>query len=199
MARFHPRAEDLVVSGGYGNISYWQVGCERRHIDTYPRSTPWRCRLEAPLATVERAHEDAIWDLCWHELGHVLATGSNDRKVRVRRLQTVGDGHPSNVLARTRVQFWVRPGPGSTIADCNGSNNEPLEELVYTRHQPEWGSKFHRGGRWGGVNPYERPTVAAAKAGEPPKAPLIGTARAQTVGAGAHHALIELQARCALA
>lgn len=47
-----------------------------------------------PAHRVPHAHELAIWSLDWHPLGHILATGSNDRVTR----------------------FWGRPRPGDT--DC---------------------------------------------------------------------------------
>ncbi|KAK1081444.1 pre-mRNA cleavage and polyadenylation factor (CPF) complex subunit [Friedmanniomyces endolithicus] len=43
-----------------------------------------------PAHRVLHAHEYAIWSMDWHPLGHVLASGSNDRATR----------------------FWTRPRPG---------------------------------------------------------------------------------------
>lgn len=47
-----------------------------------------------PAHRVPCAHDFAIWSLDWHPLGHILASGSNDRITR----------------------FWTRPRPGET--DC---------------------------------------------------------------------------------
>lgn len=47
-----------------------------------------------PAHKIQHAHDFAVWSLCWHPLGHVLASGSNDRVTR----------------------FWTRPRPGEV--DC---------------------------------------------------------------------------------
>ncbi|KAF2086418.1 WD40 repeat-like protein [Saccharata proteae CBS 121410] len=46
-----------------------------------------------PAHRVPHAHDFAIWTLDWHPLGHILASGSNDRITR----------------------FWTRPRPGETF------------------------------------------------------------------------------------
>ena len=43
-----------------------------------------------PAHKVPHAHDFAVWSLAWHPLGHILASGSNDRVTR----------------------FWTRPRPG---------------------------------------------------------------------------------------
>ena len=47
-----------------------------------------------PAHVIKYAHDFAVWSLDWHPLGHILASGSNDRATR----------------------FWTRPRPGET--DC---------------------------------------------------------------------------------
>lgn len=47
-----------------------------------------------PAHRIQHAHEYAVWSLDWHPLGHILASGSNDRVTR----------------------FWTRARPGE--ADC---------------------------------------------------------------------------------
>ncbi|CAN0359976.1 unnamed protein product, partial [Hapterophycus canaliculatus] len=43
-------------------------------------------------AEIEYAHDGtAIWDLGWHPVGHVLATGSNDHTVKFWVRNRVGD------------------------------------------------------------------------------------------------------------
>jgi len=44
-----------------------------------------------PAHRVQSAHEYSIWSMAWHPLGHILATGSNDKATR----------------------FWTRPRPGA--------------------------------------------------------------------------------------
>ena len=45
-----------------------------------------------PAHKVQYAHEYSVWSFDWHPLGHILASGSNDRVTR----------------------FWTRPRPGET-------------------------------------------------------------------------------------
>uniref|UniRef100_A0A915KLS6 WD_REPEATS_REGION domain-containing protein n=1 Tax=Romanomermis culicivorax TaxID=13658 RepID=A0A915KLS6_ROMCU len=59
--RWHPIHESLFVSGGAdGAMMFWLVGNERE------------------VGLMETAHEQAVWTLKWHPLGHILASGSND-------------------------------------------------------------------------------------------------------------------------
>ncbi len=41
-------------------------------------------RLDAPVTTLDRAHDRAIVSMAWHPLGTILATGSEDKSTRVR-------------------------------------------------------------------------------------------------------------------
>jgi len=36
--------------------------------------------VEKDLGNMEEAHDGMIWDMSWHTLGHMLVTGSNDRR-----------------------------------------------------------------------------------------------------------------------
>ncbi|XP_014673749.1 PREDICTED: pre-mRNA 3' end processing protein WDR33-like [Priapulus caudatus] len=75
---WHPVHESLFASGGsVGDIVYWQVGQEKE------------------VASVELAHENMVWTMAWHPLGHILATGSNDHTTK----------------------FWARPRPGEKLKD----------------------------------------------------------------------------------
>lgn len=47
---------------------------------------------------MEGAHDQAIWTMDWHPLGHLLATGSNDNNTK----------------------FWARNRPGDTQEDIFG-------------------------------------------------------------------------------
>ena len=74
---WHPFNAKVFASGAYdGRVSHWLVGCE----------TPLHSHY---------AHEQAIWDMDFHPVGHVLATASNDH----------------------RVKFWCRARPGDNIND----------------------------------------------------------------------------------
>jgi polyadenylation factor subunit 2 len=59
---WHPIHEKLFVSGGLdGSLFFWLCGSDKE------------------LAAMEDAHENIIWDVSWHPLGHMLVSGSNDR------------------------------------------------------------------------------------------------------------------------
>jgi polyadenylation factor subunit 2 len=54
---WHPMHEDLLTSGGAdGSIYFWTVGREQ------------------PQAEMGRAHEQQVWALAWHPVGHILAS-----------------------------------------------------------------------------------------------------------------------------
>ncbi|KAF1764731.1 hypothetical protein GCK72_004681 [Caenorhabditis remanei] len=78
---WHPIHEGLFVSGGGdGSIVYWMVDGEKE------------------IGLLEHAHDQAIWSMKWHPLGHILATGSNDNNTK----------------------FWARNRPGDTVEDIFG-------------------------------------------------------------------------------
>ena len=84
---WHPIHEGLFSSGGgNGDMYYWHVGEENE------------------LASVEPAHNNIIWTLDWHPMGHVLVSGSNDNTAR----------------------FWVRNRPGEKM-DHTGCNKDHEE------------------------------------------------------------------------
>ncbi|CAI5441639.1 unnamed protein product [Caenorhabditis angaria] len=78
---WHPVHEGLFVSGGGdGSIVYWMVDSEKE------------------IGLLEHAHDQAIWSMKWHPMGHILATGSNDNNTK----------------------FWARNRPGDTVEDIFG-------------------------------------------------------------------------------
>ncbi|CAL2030892.1 unnamed protein product [Caenorhabditis brenneri] len=84
---WHPIHEGLFVSGGGdGCIVYWMVDGEKE------------------IGLLEHAHDQAIWSMKWHPLGHILATGSNDNNTK----------------------FWARNRPGDTVEDIFGLTNTTM-------------------------------------------------------------------------
>ncbi|WKX95761.1 hypothetical protein Q1695_012314 [Nippostrongylus brasiliensis] len=78
---WHPIHEGLFVSGGGdGSIVYWLVENEKE------------------VAFLEHAHDQAVWAMKFHPMGHILATGSNDNNTK----------------------FWARNRPGDTQEDIFG-------------------------------------------------------------------------------
>jgi len=90
---WHPIHETLFVSGGGdGSVGYWLA-------------EPF-----TELGLYEGAHDQTIWALGWHPLGHILATGSNDNNTK----------------------FWGRNRPGDTMDDLAGMTTNVKE----MHHQP---------------------------------------------------------------
>ncbi|MCO5573785.1 hypothetical protein L7F22_027559 [Adiantum nelumboides] len=78
---WHPFHEELFVSGSYdGAILHWLVG------------------HEVPQAEFLNAHENSVWDLAWHPMGHILCSGGNDHTTK----------------------FWCRNRPGDPIREKSG-------------------------------------------------------------------------------
>ena len=74
---WHPQHERVVATGDMkGKICYWNVGNDE-------------CQHVVPFA-----HEGAVWDMCFHPIGHMLATCSHD----------------------TTTKIWIRPRTGESLA-----------------------------------------------------------------------------------
>lgn len=66
-------------------------------------------RSEKPYAEIEYAHDGtAVWDLGWHPVGHVLASGGNDHTVKFWVRNRVGDPMGSKEEVRGCIFFYVR-------------------------------------------------------------------------------------------
>lgn len=101
---WHPFQENFFVSGGFdGSIMFWLVGSDEPQAGT--RLNPFwdaPCRIAAnlirltySLLDMPNAHDNSVWDLAWHPLGHVLCSGSNDHTTK----------------------FWCRNRPGDPMTD----------------------------------------------------------------------------------
>lgn len=94
---WHPIHEGLFVSGGGdGSIVYWMVDGEKE------------------IGLLEHAHDQAIWSMKWHPLGHILATGSNDNNTK----------------------FWARNRPGDTVEDIFGLSNATMVGHLDKEREP---------------------------------------------------------------
>lgn len=101
--------------GGDGSLAYWLVHNEKE------------------LALLEQAHDQAVWTMEWHPLGHLLATGSNDNNTK----------------------FWARNRPGDTQEDIFGlspitgvltSQTQQQANLTASKMSERGGEAVGRGG-----------------------------------------------------
>ena len=75
---WHPIHEGVFSSGGSdGAIMFWSVGSDKE------------------TGAIETAHENIVWALAWHPIGHILCSGSNDHTCK----------------------YWTRNRPGDTMRD----------------------------------------------------------------------------------
>ncbi|CAG8690228.1 26075_t:CDS:10 [Dentiscutata erythropus] len=87
---WHPFHERLLSTGGSdGCLMFWIVG------------------QDTLVEAVEFAHDQNVWSLDWHPLGHILVSGSNDHSTR----------------------FWTRARPGDTVQDKYHVGRQKAEEL----------------------------------------------------------------------
>jgi polyadenylation factor subunit 2 len=87
---WHPFQENLFASGAFdGSIYFWIVGDE------------------SPQARIPNAHDNTVWDIAWHPLGHILCSGSNDHTTK----------------------FWVRNRPGDTMRDKYNISQLSVDEI----------------------------------------------------------------------
>ena len=88
---WHPFHERLFASGSFdGNLMYWVVGTSEE---------------DGPIGVIEHAHNQCIWDMEWHPLGHVLCSGSKDGTIK----------------------FWIRERLGSSDKGRN-NQDEDMED-----------------------------------------------------------------------
>lgn len=98
---WHPMHKNLLSTGGVdGSIFHWLLDEQNAPAGMPPTTSPYDTAdpQNAPAQTihpahkVQYAHDFTVWTLDWHPLGHILASGSNDRVTR----------------------FWARPRPGDS-------------------------------------------------------------------------------------
>lgn len=98
---WHPIHPQLLSLGGLdGSISHYLLDTPNPPAGQALTVAPWDspdpestpAQSIWPMHKVPYAHDFAVWSLNWHPLGHILASGSNDRITR----------------------FWTRARPGDT-------------------------------------------------------------------------------------
>ena len=98
---WHPMHKTLLSTGGVdGSIHHYLLDEQNPPAGVPPSISPYDAAdsQNAPAQTIypahsiQYAHDFTVWTMDWHPLGHILASGSNDRVTR----------------------FWTRPRPGDT-------------------------------------------------------------------------------------
>ena len=98
---WHPVHSSLLSTGGSdGALFHYLLDEPNTPVGTAPSLAPYDSpdpsiappQTIYPAHKITYAHDFAIWSLDWHPLGHILASGSNDRVTR----------------------FWTRARPGDT-------------------------------------------------------------------------------------
>lgn len=98
---WHPiHSNMLSTGGGDGAIFHYLLDEPNTPPETVPTLAPWdsanpstaAAQTIFPAHKINHAHEYPIWSMDWHPVGHLLATGSNDRTTK----------------------FWTRARPGDT-------------------------------------------------------------------------------------
>ncbi|KAM3719956.1 pre-mRNA 3' end processing protein [Dirofilaria immitis] len=161
---WHPVHEGMFVSGGGdGSLAYWLVNNDKE------------------LGFLEHAHDQAIWTLEWHPLGHILASGSNDNNTK----------------------FWARNRPGDTqddiygLASFSGSISTPAKETkTETAEDKKFTAVIPGMGLdddvFQGMQKKDaRTTVGGPPVGGPLLFPEDPNARQQTINIGAKRTLIK--------
>ena len=127
-AAWHPIAPDLIATGGLdGSLAFWIAsgGLSEASRQAY----------------IPKAHEAAIWDLDWNPLGHMLASGSNDRTAKFWARARPGDsetelyrGYDRN---RSEVDYLLSAGVGVPIANAAKEKERLSHTIGEVRKQLE--------------------------------------------------------------
>ncbi|KAF2191496.1 WD40 repeat-like protein [Zopfia rhizophila CBS 207.26] len=98
---WHPQHRNLLSTGGVeGSIHHYLLDEQNPPpgigitLSPYNTDDPENAPAQTiyPAHSISYAHDFTVWALDWHPLGHILASGSNDRVTR----------------------FWTRPRPGDS-------------------------------------------------------------------------------------
>lgn len=101
--QWHPIHSSLLATGSFdGSINYWILDEQNPPegvpltMSVYDSNDSANAPTQSiwPAHKVPHAHDQTVWTLDWHPLGHIMCSGSNDRITR----------------------FWTRARPGET--DC---------------------------------------------------------------------------------
>jgi polyadenylation factor subunit 2 len=90
---WHPIHRSLVVTGGFDGAMHYYLLDDTNPTQAANQTSETSMITMHPTASVQYAHDSAVWSLDWHPQGHILCSGSNDRATR----------------------FWARARPGDPM------------------------------------------------------------------------------------
>eukprot|EP00747_Dinoflagellata_sp_TGD_P029792 gnl/TRDRNA2_/TRDRNA2_134173_c1_seq1.p1 gnl/TRDRNA2_/TRDRNA2_134173_c1~~gnl/TRDRNA2_/TRDRNA2_134173_c1_seq1.p1 ORF type:complete len:419 (+),score=94.20 gnl/TRDRNA2_/TRDRNA2_134173_c1_seq1:264-1520(+) len=116
---WHPETNGLLASGGHDNaIHFWDTaakGSDRHCLGDSGASAA------APIASLPAAHDGPVWSLSWHQLGHLLVSGSHDYSVRFWSRARPGDMSFTELLPK-RVVSSIIEAPVQVVPTTTSSN-----------------------------------------------------------------------------
>ena len=180
---WHPIHSSMLTTGGSdGAMHHYLLDEQNLPEGTAASLSPYDApdNSDAPAQTifpahkVSFAHDFAIWSLDWHPLGHILASGSNDRATRFWSRPRPGDGtyrddrwHIGQTAAEAQGT-WKKTGERNAREEEEEAEDEAegLEDQKMPSRQaalpglPGIGAalpSFHDGTSTGGVQPLPFP------------------------------------------
>ena len=110
---WHPIHTSLIVTGGFDGAIHYYLLDDMNPSNAANQTSESSMITMLPSASVQYAHDSAVWSLDWHPQGHLLCSGSNDRATR----------------------FWARARPGDPLfmKDRYHLGQDQADALGYTR------------------------------------------------------------------
>ena len=132
---WHPIHKNLISSGGHGGAMHHYILDEQNPPSTMSATlAPYDCprpenaavQTIFPAHSIPYAHEPTgpIWSLAWHPLGHILASGSNDRITRFWTRARPGD----NTCFNDRYHIGQAAAEAQGTYDRRGDRRQMREE-----------------------------------------------------------------------
>ncbi|KAJ2555587.1 WD repeat-containing protein 33 [Coemansia sp. RSA 1933] len=116
---WHPVHETLFASGG--------STCNNKEPTNDGTIQFWFTDDIKPKASVERAHYSYVWSMAWNPLGHILATGSNDRTTKFWCRPRPAEGLPTELGgSELDERLFGKPVDGQAAEKLAGSARKPI-------------------------------------------------------------------------
>lgn len=130
---WHPINSSLLsTGGGDGTIFHYLLDESNNATETLSTLSPYDSPdpLTTPAQTIypahkiNHAHEFPVWSLDWHPLGHILASGSNDRSTKFWTRARPGDSD----IANDRYHIGEAAAEAQGTYDRRGGRRQRQEE-----------------------------------------------------------------------